>query len=188
MWFFKRGKNQESWASSESDFFAALTSPPIKDGGDKNIEARTITVNQPGDAQLIITSNTGGYEASFDRVLCFLGSRFNPTAAGKEMLALDPLVERIFIRENLPEPIEYPIFDEQRKPGITATLKMPVIAVVRKGLRTLTLSGHNNGNGNGTADRLYIPVRLPEMLVNKLSENLCQHPAVRLLTEAKASE
>lgn len=43
----------------------------MKDCKDKNIEARTITVNQPGDAQLIITTNTGSYEASFDRVLGF---------------------------------------------------------------------------------------------------------------------
>ncbi len=188
MWFFKKEKDQERKASSETNFFAALTSPLIKDCRDKNIEARTITVNQPGDAQLIITTNTGSYEASFDRVLGFLGGRFNPIAAGKEMLALDPLVERIFIRENLPEPIEYPIFDEHGRPGITATLKMPVIAVVRKGLRTLSLSEHNNNSGNGTADRLYIPVRIPEILVNKLSENLYQHPAVRLLREAEAFE
>ncbi|HWQ96348.1 MAG TPA: hypothetical protein VN368_03135 [Candidatus Methylomirabilis sp.] len=188
MWFFKKKKDQEKKASSETNFFAALTSPAMKDCKDKNIEARTITVNQPGDAQLIITTNTGSYEASFDRVLNFLGSRFDPIAVGKEMLALDTLIERIFIRENLPEPIEYPIFDEQGRPGITASLKMPVIAVVRKGLRTLSLSEHKNNRGNGTADRLYIPVRIPEILVNKLSENLYQHPAVRVLMEAEAFE
>lgn len=187
MWFFKKEKDQKGKASPEANFFAALTSPLIKDCRDKNIEAKTITVNRPGDAQLIITTNTGSYEASFDRVLGFLGSRFNPIAAGKRMLALDPLVERIFIRENLPEPIEYPVFDKQQKPSITATLKKPVIAVVRKGLRTLPLSEHSN-SGNGTSDRLYIPVRLSSLLVNKLSENLCQHPAVRLLTEPEAFE
>jgi hypothetical protein len=188
MWFFKKKKDQERKASSETNFFAALTSPVMKDCKDKNIEARTITVNQPGDAQIIITTNTGSYEASFDRVLGFLGSRFDPIAVGKEMLALDPLIERIFIRENLPEPIEYPIFDEQGKPSITAALKMPVIAVVRKGLRTLTLNENNNNSGNGIVDRLYIPVRLQEISANKLSENLYQHPAVRMLTEVEASE
>jgi len=188
MWFFKKKKDQERKASSETNFFAALTSPVMKDCKDKNIEARTITVNQPGDAQLIITTNTGSYEASFDRVLGFLGSRFDPIAVGKEMLALDPLIERIFIRENLPEPIEYPIFDEQGRPGITAALRMPVIAVVRKGLRTLTLSENNNNSGNGIVDRLFIPVRLQEISANKLSENLYQHPAVRLLTESEAFE
>jgi hypothetical protein len=188
MWFLKKKKDQERKESSETNFFAALTSQLIKDCRDKNFEARTITLNQPGDAQLIITTNTGSYEASFDRVLGFLGSRVNPIAAGKEMLALDPLVERIFIRENLPEPIEYPIFDEQGKPGITAALKIPVIAVVRKGLRTLIPSENNNNCGSGIIDRLYIPVRLPEILVNKLSENLSQHPAVRLLTEPEAFE
>jgi hypothetical protein len=191
MWFFKKEKDQERRAGSEMNFFAALTHPLIKDCKDKNIEARTVSVNQPGDKQLIITTNTGNYEASFDRVLGFLGTRVNPIAAGKEMLALDPLVERIFIRENLPEPIEYPIFDERGKPSITATLRMPVIAVVRKGLRTLAPrenDNNNNNSGNGTSDRLYIPVRLSEKLVNELSKELCKHPAVRLLTELEASE
>jgi hypothetical protein len=195
MWFLKfRHEVPPSSESSakikknnEDGFFAALISPLITDIKEKNIEARTITVKQKGDAQIIILNtnvdvdNQLEVEDAFDKILSFLGNRLDPLTAGKEILALDPLVERIFVRKSLSEPIEYPIFDDSGKTSQTAILKNPVVIVARKGLRALTKNEEAKG-----ADKLYIPIRvsMSKELADKLVNSLYMHPAVKLLTKA----
>jgi hypothetical protein len=189
MWFLKfRHEVPPSSESSakikknnEDGFFAALISPLITDIKEKNIEARTITVKQKGDAQIIITNVDSQLEDAFDRILFFLGSRLNPMTAGKDILALDPLVERILVRRSLSEPIEYPIFDDSGKTSQTAVLKNPVVIVARKGLRALTKNEEAKA-----ADKLYIPIRvsMSKELADKLVNSLYMHPAVKLLTKA----
>ncbi len=162
-------------------FFAALISPLITDTKEKNIEARTITVKQKGDAQVIILDTPLEAEDAFDRILSFLGNRLDPTTVGKDILAIDTLVERIFVRKPLSEPIEYPIFDESGKTGQTAILKNPVVIVARKGLRALTKNEETK-----PADKMYIPIRMEmsKELKDKLVNSLYTHPAVKLLTKA----
>ncbi len=183
--------------AEEFGFFAALISPLITDMKEKNIEARTITVKQKDDAQIIIL-NTGAdasvrtkvkarvnvdtrLEDAFDKILFFLGNRLDPTTAGKEILAIDTLVERIFVRKPLAEPLEYPVFDESGKTGQTAVLKNPVAIVARKGLRAVYIA---NNEEIKTADKIYIPVRveMSKELKDKLVNSLYTHPAVKLLT------
>ncbi len=193
MWFLKfRHEVPPSSESSakikknnEDGFFAALISPLITDIKEKNIEARTITVKQNGDAQIIsLNTNVDNQlevEDAFDRILSFLGNRLDPITAGKEILALDPLVERIFVRKSLSEPIEYPVFDDSGKTSQTAVLKNPVVIVARKGLRALT-----KNEVAKAADKLYIPIRvsMSKELADKLVNSLYMHPAVKLLTKA----
>ncbi len=209
MWFgFLKSKHEAPVLSSESstkikknneddsEFFAALISPLITDTKEKNIESRTITVKKKGDAQIIILNNDANtktkaktranldnqheVEDAFDIVLSFLGNRLDPMAAGKEILALDPLVERIFVRKNLSEPIEYPIFDESGKTSQTAVLKNPVVIVARKGLRALTIAKNEETKA---ADKMYIPIRveMSKKLKDTLVNSLYMHPAVKLL-------
>lgn len=183
--------------AEEFDFFAALISPLITDIREKNIEARTITVKQKDDAQIIIL-NTGAdanvkakakaradmetpLEDAFDRILSFLGNRLDLATAGKEILAIDTLVERIFVRKALFEPIEYPVFDESGKTGQTAVLKNPVAIVARKGLRAFYIA---NNEETKAADKIYIPIRveMSKELKDKLVNSLYTHPAMKLLT------
>lgn len=178
-------------------FFAALISPLITDMKEKDIETRTITVKQKDDAQIIILK-TGAdanfktkakaranvetpLEYAFDRILSFLGNRLDPATAGKEILAIDTLVERIFVRKTLSEPIEYPVFDESGKTGQTAVLKNPVAIVARKGLRALSIASNEETKA---ADKIYIPVmvEMSKELKDKLVNSLYTHPAVKLLT------
>jgi hypothetical protein len=170
----------------DSGFFAALISPLITDTKEKNIEARTITIKEKGDAQVIILDTPIEAEDAFDRILSFLGNRLDPTKAGKEILAIDTLVERIFVRKPLSEPIEYPIFDERGKTGQTAILKNPVVIVSRKGLRKLAIT---KNEATKTADRLFIPIRveMPKELKDKLVNSLYMHQAVKLLTRPGVS-
>lgn len=191
MWFLKFRHEVPSESSAkikknnEDGFFAALISPLITDIKEKNIEARTITVKQKGDAQVIILNtnvdNQLEVEDAFNRILSFLGDRLDPITTGKEILALDPLVERIFVRKSLSEPIEYPVFDDSGKTSQTAVLKNPVVIVARKGLRALTKNEKAKA-----ADKLYIPIRvsMSKELADKLVNSLYMHPAVKLLTKA----
>jgi hypothetical protein len=183
--------------ADDFSLFAALISPLITDTKEKDIEARTITVKQKGDAQLIILNTcadaivkakakTGAnvdnlLDDAFDRILYFLGNRLDPATAGKEILAIDTLVERIFLRKPLAEPIEYPIFGDSGKTDQTAILKNPVVIIARKGLRALSIANHEETK---TADRIYIPVRveMSKELKDKLVNSLYTHPAVKLLT------
>ncbi|WAM22548.1 MAG: hypothetical protein OI715_00205 (plasmid) [Candidatus Methanoperedens sp.] len=187
MWFLKSKHERPSESSAkikeynEDGFFAALISPLINDIKEKNIEARTITVKQKGDAQIIILDTPLEAEDAFDKILSFLGNRLDPATVGKDILAIDTLVERIFVRKPLSEPIEYPIFDESGKTSQTAVLKNPVVIVARKGLRTLTKKEERK-----TSDKMYIPIRveMPKELKDKLVNSLYMHSAANLLTKA----
>ncbi len=160
------------------DFFAALIPPLIPDNREGITESRTITIKNANDAQLIITdiSDNENIEDAFDRVQHFLGDRFDP--AGIYILALDPLIERIFIRKTKNEAIEYPVFDTAGKPALTAILKNPLMLVARKGLRIMNFADTVQN------DRIYIPVSLNmsrqrmDMLINELY----RHKAVKLYT------
>ncbi len=161
------------------EFFTALIPPLIPDSKDGITESRTITIRNANDAQIIITniSDNESLEDAFDKVQHFLGDRFDPASAGVDILALDPLIERIFIRKTKNEAIEYPVFDTSGKPALTAVLKNPLMLVVRKGLRTVAADIVQN-------DRIYIPISLNmsreriDMLINELY----RHKAVKLYT------
>ncbi len=166
------------------EFFAALLSPLIPDSREETTESRTITIKNANDAQLITTNinDSESFEDAFDRILHFFGNRFDPKSAGIDILALDPLIERIFIRKSRNEAIEYPVLDTTGKPLLTAILKNPVMLVARKGLRTVTFSG----DAPIQNDRIYIPISLNmsrdriDMLINELY----RHKAVKLYTRS----
>ncbi len=178
----KKGKNAYTYNREEGkgDYFAALVSPLIPDENDVSIKARTITIKNARDAQVIITdvNNTESADDAFDRILLFLGSRFDPAWAGKDIIALDPLIERIFIRRKNAEPLQYPVHDTTGKPVQTAVMKKNPMLVVRKGLRTASSVDGNN-------DRLYIPIRasMPKDKKDALVNRLYRHKAVKIFTK-----
>jgi hypothetical protein len=167
--------------TEEKDYFAALISSLIPDQKVGCTEARTITIKNASDAQLIITdiNDNESLDDVFDRILHFLGARLDPKSAGRDILALDPLVERIFIRKTQNEAIEYPVFDETGKPAQTAILKNPLMVVARKGLR-LALENESFVQN----DRLYVPISVNMSVeqIDALVNELYRHKAVKVLT------